>query len=152
MIPFYDTEPKSSFFSKYHPWLVEMGYPRLDVNEYEDGSWEIIECLDGGYVPSVAKYNTVLLNIIHREPTYYTIQSLVRALDITRQEYWDHELEKSKAVEDEALYVERARTQLVSDTMKHIVGNEGLKERIARRGVSALDLRDLARHIPRSRF
>lgn len=152
MIPIYTTEPKSAFFSRYHPWLVEMGYPRLDVNEYEDGSWEIIEVLNGGYVPSETQYNTVLLNITHREPTYYTIKNLVTALDITRQEYWDHEMARSKAVEDEAVSVERQREQLMSDTMKHIVGNEGLKERIARRGVSALDLRDIARYIPRSRF
>lgn len=143
---------KSAFFSDYHPWFVEMGYPRLDLCTYEDGSWGIIELQNGGLIPSEAVFLDVLTGIKNLEPNYSTIQRLVHSLDVYRDEYLDHELKKSKLVEEEWDYVNRRRTDLINKTAEVFAKNDHLKERIAKRGAKALDLIDMSRYVPRYRF
>ncbi len=143
---------KSSFFSDYHPWFCEMGYPRVDLVMYEDGSWGLIELQDGGLIPSEAKFIDILAGIKNLEPNFSTLRRLVHSLDIYRGEYLDHELKKSQAAEDEWAYVMRRRNDLVNKTAEVFAKNDHLKERIARRGAKALDLIDLSRYVPRYRF
>lgn len=140
---------RSSFFSDYHPWFVHMGFPSLDLVTYNDGSWAIIELQDGGYVPSEAKFKVVLGFMENLEPTYSTIKKLVDSIDVCKEAFWERERLKTERVEKEWEESEKKKEELATRATHLVTHNPELMERIARKGLSMIQLKEIRKYIPR---
>jgi hypothetical protein len=136
--------------SRYHKWFVDLGYPQLDINEYPDGEWEIIEYLNAPIIPSLTRWNAILSGIRHVEPSFSFCRNYVRLLDTRQRYYWDMEELKSREAEMAAEDMERHAEDLVERASYAVAHNPWLMERIAQNGLSELRLSKIAKHIPRS--
>lgn len=140
----------SSFCSRYYPWFVDLGYPRLDVIEFADGEWGIIQMESMPIVPSLTKWRMVLQGIRHVEVSYGFIKKYIEQIDIQRKAFWDREEAKSRAAHEEAEKAENAAIERAEKAYGAIRQNPALMERIARNGMQEMDLRRIARHVPKS--
>lgn len=140
---------RSSFFSDYHPWLVHMGYPSLDVVTYSDGSWAIIELQDGGLIPAEAKFKVVLGFMENLEPSYSTIKRLVSSIDVCKEAFWEREKQKTEKVEQEWEAAEKKKEELADKATEYITRNPELMERIAKKGLSMIQLKEISKYVPR---
>lgn len=143
---------RSSFFSQYHPWLVHMGYPTLDIVTYEDGSWAIIELQDGGYIPSEAKFKVIMGFMENLEPSYSTIKKLVSSIDVCKDAFWERERLKTQRVEDEWEAAEAKKMELADQATALMTGNPDLMERVAKKGLSMLQLKEISKFVPRHKL
>ena len=138
-------------FSGYHKWFVEMGYSELDIVEYDDGEWCIIQFMNSTVIPSLCKWQVVLGPMRNVEPTYSICWQFANRLDMHKRFFWDVEdmnqkqhlmdaLEKDRHVEDLA---ERA-SFIVSHTPT-------VMERIAKTGnLQHMMMENLACHVPKN--
>lgn len=133
--------------SKYHIWFIEMGYPLLDVLEYEDGEWAIIQYLRTPVVPSLTKFQHVLKGIRNTAITTGFIQKYVEQLDPGKQAFWDRESKKTQGVWDEAARVERHAEETADQLTKNFMANPDLMARVAKNGFGELDPQKIMRHI-----
>lgn len=140
----------SSMYSKYHKWFVELGYPQLDINEYEDGEWSIIEFLNSPVVPALCRWNVILGGMRNIIPSYSFCEKYVQMLDTQKRYYWDMEELKTRQAEMSADDVERHGEDLAARAHHIATHNPLLMERIARNGMQELELKNIAKHIPRS--
>jgi hypothetical protein len=139
----------SYFCSRYYPWFLDLGYPRLDVIEYTDGEWGIIQMESGPIIPAETKWRLVLQGIRNVEISWSFIRKYVHMIDNQRREYWDREAARSRAVEAEYEAKEDAAVDRAERVFQAIKRNDGLMNRIARNGLSEMDPRRLARHVPK---
>ncbi len=137
-------------YSKYHKWFVELGYPQLDIVEYEDGEWSIIEYLRSPVIPAQTQWNCILSGMRNIIPSYSFCEKYVQMLDTQKRYYWDMEELKSKKAEMSAEDVEKHGEELAERAHFVATHNPFLMERIAKNGMQELDLRNIAKHIPRS--
>lgn len=128
----------SAFTSEYYPMFVELGYPQLDIKRWEDGEWAILEMDNAPVVPSLTRWKYILTGLRHIEITSAFLARYVRQIDPRFPEFWEREAAKSKAIEDEQAWAERAREDVAMKTAKELLKNEALKERVARYGVREL--------------
>lgn len=135
--------------SKYHPWFQSWGYERLDIHEYDDGEWAIVEWETMPIVPSLCRWKVILQGLRHIEITPDFVLKQVKAMDLRRHEIWEREAAKSRAVELEQASLARHKQDVASRAAKAIMGNDALVQRIAQNGMQeAVDIRRLSRHVP----
>lgn len=149
---YYSWAYPSSMVSKYYCWFVRMGYPQLDIVEFEDGSWEICQYLNGPYIPCQTEVQTVLGPIENTIPTFGFCQNYVKQLDMHRKEFWDREEAATRAVEEEWEAKERHAEDHVERATQAITRNPGLMNRIAKKGLQEMDLTRIARHVPQHEY
>lgn len=142
----------SYFCTKYRPWFVELGYPMLDVQQWPDGEWAIIEFLNQPLIPSLTKWHYVLTGLRNIEITYPFLQKYLYALDLHRDGVWDREEKKSQHVEFEHERQVNFQVDVADRAYRAVKRNEGLMERIARNGLKELAARSIFKNIPRYRF
>lgn len=140
----------SAMCSRYHKTFCSLGYPQLDVVEYDDGSWAIIQYLNTPLIPSMTRWQHVLQDIRHQEKTESFFKHWAERLDPTLKQYRELEWEKSKKVIKEREDQDRFKQDLVDRGTKAVTKNEGLMERIAKNGVQEMSLKRILKHIPRS--
>lgn len=135
-------------FSEYHKWFVEMGYPELDIVEYDDGSWDIIQFLGSTVIPSEARWQVVLGNIKNRIPTFGFCKHWVDRLDMQKKAFWDLEdLNQKKHLMDQERLDKHVED--LAERMSFIVTHTPtLMERIAKNGIGEMLLHKMARHVP----
>ncbi len=143
---------RSSFFSEYHPWFIHMGFPQLDLATYEDGSWAIIELQDGGYIPSETKFKVIMGFMENLEPSYSTIKKLVDSIDVCKEAFWERERNRTQIVEDEWAAAEKKKEELADEATKFMTGNPDLMERVAKKGLSMLQLKEISKFVPRHKL
>jgi hypothetical protein len=141
-----------SFVSKWYPIFCRLGYPQLDVVQYEDGEWAIIEYDNAPIIPSMTRFHHVLKGLRHIEITEGFIKRWVEQLDPRKRFLWEREQKRTEEMELEKEAQEKHTEQLATDTVKVISKNEDLKERIAKYGIGELDLERIARHIPQQQL
>jgi hypothetical protein len=134
--------------SKYHPWFVEMGYPQLDINEYPDGEWEIIEYQNAPIIPSLTRYKAILSGLRNIEPTKGFVAKYIAQIDPQRKAFWDRERARTKLAEHEAELKEKHADELSTRATKAIMANPDLMDRIARNGLQEMDLDKIRQHVP----
>ena len=142
----------SSFVSRYHHWFRELGYPQLDIVEYEDGSWDIIEMLNAPVIPSLTRYNVVLGNMKHIIPSRGFVEKYCKKIDNTQKAFWDEEERKSAAAEDEAIKKEVRAEEIAEKCAQAVTRNPGLMERIAKNGMQEMNLGAIAKNISRQQM
>jgi hypothetical protein len=138
-----------SFWSKYHDWFVEMGYPQLDIQKYEDGEWAIIETLNRPVVPSMTRFKVILQGMKNVEISRGFIEKYVKQIDPLRKEFWDRERRATQQAEDAVEIRERHAEDSAERAAAAIVGNDALMERITRNGLSEMNLDKIAKHVPK---
>ena len=136
-------------FSRYHKWFVELGYPQLDIEEYEDGEWAIIEYLGQTVVPSEVRWNVILSGLRHIEPSFSFVKNYIDTEVGLRKLFEIHkDIETTKIAMDKEK--EDRRVQDLADRATALVKrNEAMYNRVAKNGLHELNLHELAKHIPR---
>lgn len=146
------TEPYSSFVSEYHPMFIELGYPQLDIIRYWDGEWSIIEMENAPLIPSMTKWRHVFSGFKNIEPTQGFIKKMIDMIDLQKAEAWalhekatEESLKKSKELDSK-------RTELASGIATAVSKNENLSERVLQNGLEEINLKNLIKHIPQSKW
>jgi hypothetical protein len=134
--------------SKYHKWFREMGYERLDIVTYPDGEWAIIEFEKVPVVPCIARWKVVLSGLRHIEITKGFVKKYLSKIDNTRQEFWDIERAKTRAVFAEQDAKERAGKDRAELAYQALRRNPNVMERIAKNGLHEMNLDRIVKHIP----
>lgn len=127
-----------------------MGYPELDVLKYEDGEWWIIQFYNSPVIPSLTKWQTVLGPMRNVDLSYGFCHRWALALDAHRKEYLAKEFAKSQEADDEWEATERHAEDSAQRAATAIIRNPGLMERISRNGLKEMDLRSIAKYVPKS--
>ena len=140
----------SSVVSKYFCWFVLMGYPECDIYEEDDGTWFIIQFLNAPIIPHLTRWQMVLGPMRNVEKSYAFCEKYLRECDMNKRAFWDREEAKTKAVNDEHEALDRHKEEFVNHAYKAITKNEGLVQRIAKNGISEIDLTTLAKRVPKS--
>ena len=147
---YYSWAYPSSMVSKYYCWFVLMGHKELDINVYDDGSWDIIQYYNSPIIPSLTKWQTVLGNMKNIEISLGFCEKWIKQCDMHRKEFWRREEEKTRQVEEEHKKLQEHKMDSVRRAHQAITKNEGLMNRIAKNGLQEMDLSRIARHIPKS--
>ena len=136
-------------FSRYHQWFVELGYPELDIVEYDDGEWAIIQFINSTVIPSQCQWQTVLGPMRNIEPTYSICHHWVNRLDITKKLFWDLEdLNRDRHLM-EADRLDRHVEDLAERASFIVSHTPTLLDRIAKTGdMGEALLHKLACHVP----
>ena len=143
---------RSSFWSPYHKWFVELGYPDCDIIEYDDGEWAIIQTYNSPVIPHLCRWNYVLKGIRHVIPTFGIVERFMHQHDPMRREYWEFQNAQSAAVEREHDFVTRTRAEYADKRAELCLRNPSLMDRVGRNGLQELSMRNISRHIPNSAF
>jgi len=138
--------------SGFHQWFVDLGYPQLDILEYHDGEWAIIEYHNAPIIPSMTRWQLVLQGLRNVEPTIGFVEKYIKQIDPQRKAFWDRERAKTKAVYDEAERVEKHAEDSAEIAHKAITRNPDLMERIAKKGLMEMDVDKIGQHVPRSKL
>lgn len=130
-------------------WRVcrDLGYPELDVRQYADGEWSIIQYLQTPLIPSLTRWQPVLIGIRNVEISATFIKKKADELNLERGHVWDGvRREEARALAevqaDETRAQERAQMKL--DIVKRA---PDLYARVMRNGVKELELDRLIQHI-----
>jgi hypothetical protein len=105
----------SSFVGPHYKMMCDLGYPQLDIKQWDDGEWAILEMLNAPLVPSLTRFTYVLKKIRHTEIREGTVKRLVRSIDPAFPEFWVREAEKSISMEMEKDAAERHTEEMVSE-------------------------------------
>jgi len=133
--------------SDHHRLFVEAGYPLHDAVQFADGEWAIREFHKPPTVPALTPWTWTLKGIRHQEISLGFIQKQLRALDPTRLEFWEAQVQATLASEADYINRELFVEDAVERTFQRLKRNESLWERIARHGPGELDLRTLAARV-----
>jgi len=135
-------------WSKWHHWFVDMGYPLLDINRYQDGEWGIIQWLKYPVIPAFTECRSVLSGLKNVDITRGFVEKFTKSLDVQRGEFWANQEARSKAVEDEHARGERHAEEITDAATGAIMNNPDLCERIMENGLEEIHPLKIAKHIP----
>ena len=136
-----------AFWSKYHDWFVELGYPQLDIVKYDDGEWAIIETQNAPIVPSQTKFKVILRGMKNVDITRGFVEKYIKQIDPLRKAFWERERRASQAAEDAVEAREKHVEDFAEKASQAVLGNDALMERISRNGLSEMNLDKIAKHI-----
>jgi hypothetical protein len=138
--------------SPYYIWFKELGYEQLDIREFDDGEWAIIEYYNSPVIPSLTRWNYVLQGLRNILITPGFITKYVKQLDLRQNEYWDQCEAKTKAMETEKDRLEAHAQDTAERAKNAIIQNPELVERIAKKGMNEISLSNIVKHIPRNKL
>lgn len=141
------THVNSPFVSKHYPIFCELGYPQLDVVEFKDGEWAIIEMINSPVVPSLTKWHYVLKGLRNIEVNPSFLRKYVHKIDLTMKEFWANEDAKEANLDYEHAAKEKHAEEYATRAAKAISKNEALLERIAKNGLAEMNLGKIANNI-----
>lgn len=142
----------SYFPSKWHIWFRELGYEELDIMEYEDGEWAIIQYLRSPVIPAETQWKPVLFGLRNIEISWSFIKRYTEQLDIQKRAYWA-ELERQEAEIDREFETnEKNALDRAERAAKLVTRNADAMERMAANGPKELDVRMIRRNIPDYKF
>lgn len=139
-------------WSPYHKWFVEMGYPQLDITQYEDGEWAIIEWQNRPIMPATTQFHHILKGMRNVLITRGFVEKYVKQIDTQKKEFWDREEAASQAVEDEFEETQNKADDLATAATKAVTGNPDLMERIVKKGISEMDIFNVRKNVPNHHF
>ncbi len=136
--------------SKYHKWFRELGYPQLDINQYSDGSWDIIEYYNSPVIPCLTKYRTILGNMKNIEISFGFCKKYIEEIDLQKKAIWEREERKTSRMEQEKKSLDDHRQEYADKAFEAVRKNPDLMDRIAKNGLEEMNLGNIAQHIPYS--
>jgi hypothetical protein len=136
----------------YNLVFKEMGYPELDLKEWDDGEFAIIQYHQRPIIPCLTRWSYVLTGLRNVERSYGFFRKWTEQLDLEKRFIWAEEERKQEELRKTIEYEDR-RSELKTElAFKAIRQNPDLMERIAEKGLDQLQLRQISRHIPNHRF
>jgi hypothetical protein len=141
-----------AFWSKYHDWFVELGYPQLDIQVYEDGEWSIIETMNAPIMPSLSKFKVILRGMKNVIISRGFVEKYIKQIDPQRKEFWERERLATKAAEDAVEIREKHSEEFAAKASEAVLGNDALMERIAEKGIEEMDLTKIRENIPNNKL
>lgn len=137
----------SPMVSRHYIIFCELGYPQLDINEWDDGEWAILQYWNAPLIPTMTKFNHVLTGLKNIEKSRSFIKEYIEIIDTTRHAFWHIEEEKTKAVEDETERKEQYIEQTAERKMEILRRCPTLMERIHKFGLKEIGFDSLWNHI-----
>ncbi len=134
---------------QWHSWCVELGYPNLDIQQWADGEWAIIELYNSPVLPSQTRWNFVLQGLRNIEISPGFVTKYAQQLDLHRQEVWDALDAKEKAQDEEKASLDRHAEDTAEKAKNIIMQTPTLVERIAKGGMSEINFKNIVKNIPR---
>ncbi len=139
--PAYYADYPSKMCSKYYCWTKDMGYPELDVRQFPDGSWQLIQYLNTPIIPSLTRFQPVLMGIRNVEISPSFIKHHADRLNLEKGAVWAEQKKSEQKAMDDVAYEERRAIDFSENMMKGLKRSPALLERIRRNGLKELDLR-----------
>ncbi len=133
----------------WYQWCCELGYPNIDIQQWPDGEWAIIEFYNAPIVPGSTRWNFVLHGLRNVEITPGFVTRYVHQLDLQRQEVWAKYEAKDKAQDEEKAALDRHAEDTAERAKNIIMQTPTLVDRIAEKGLKEMDLGKIVKHIPR---
>jgi hypothetical protein len=133
----------------WYSWMVELGYPNLDIQKWNDGEWAIIEFYQAPIIPAETRWNFVLQGLKNILITPGFVERYVHGLDLHRKEVWQALDAKEKDQDEEKARLDKHAEDTAERAKNVIMGNEALMERIVKKGLKEMDLDKIAKNIPR---
>lgn len=133
----------------WYSWCVELGYPNLDVQQWPDGEWAIIEFYNAPINPGLTRWNYMLQGMKNIEISGGFLERYTAQLDLRKQQAWDALDAKEKEQDEEKARLDRHAEDSAERAKNIIMQNPDLVERIAKNGLQEIGLQKIARHIPR---
>lgn len=137
---------------RWYAWCVELGYPNIDIQQWKDHEWAIIEFYNSPTIPSQTRWNFVLHGMRNIEVSAGFVTKYIHQLDLHKKEVWDALDAKEKAQDEEKARI-AAHAEDTAERAKNIImQTPSLVERIAKHGIKEIDLDKVLDHIPRSQL
>jgi hypothetical protein len=128
----------SPFVSRHYKMFCDLGYPQLDIFEWNDGEWAIGQYWNAPLVPSMTKFNYILTGLRNVEKSTSFVREYVDILDVTRHAYWHIEEEKSIAAEEQQDKKEKYIEDSAERKMQILRRSPHLMERIMKFGLKEM--------------
>ncbi len=136
----------------WYDWCVQLGYPNVDVQQWWDGEWAIIEFYNAPFMPASTRWNYILQGMRNVEITPGFIAHHLKRLDLHQKQVWDDLDAKEKAQDEEKARVDQHAEDTAERAKNIIMQTPSLVERIVKNGTKEMDLKKIAKHIPRQKF
>jgi hypothetical protein len=136
----------------YYSWCVELGYPNVDVQQWPDNEWALIEFYNAPIIPSLTRWNWVLHGMRNIEISRGFLTKYIRQLDLHKKETWDALDAKEKAQDEEKARLDAHAEDTAERAKNIIMQTPTLVERIAKKGIKEIDLDKIVDHIPRAQL
>ncbi len=134
--------------SPYYCWFTELGYWNLDIREWDDGEWAIVEYYNIPNIPSMTRWNYVLKGLKNISITPAFVERWVNQLDLRKRAVWDAMEAKDKLQDEEKARLD-AHAQDTAERAKNIImQTPSLVDRIAKNGLQEMNLEKILEHIP----
>ncbi len=133
----------------WYSWCCELGYPNIDVQQWDDGEFAIIEFYQAPIIPSMTRWNYVLQGMRNILITPGFLSRYVKSLDLQRREIWDKYEAKDKAQDAEKTRIDQHAQDTAERAKNVIMQNPDLVERIAEKGLQEINMDKIVKHIPR---
>lgn len=136
----------------WYSWCCELGYPNVDVQQWPDGEWCLIEFYNAPIMPATTRWNYILHGMRNIEISTGFLTKYVQQLDLHKKAAWDALDEKEKAQDEEKAALDRHAEDTAEKAKNIIMQTPSLIERIAKNGLKEMDLDKIAKHIPNNQF
>lgn len=136
----------------WYQWCCELGYPNIDVQQWPDGEWCLIEFYNAPVIPGNTRWNFVLQGLRNIEITPGFIAHYTASLDLQKQAVWADLDAKEKAQDEEKERLDQHAQDTAERAKNIILQTPSLVERIAENGLKEMDLDKIVKHIPRHQF
>lgn len=134
--------------SPYYVWFCELGYWNLDIREWDDGEWALVEYYHTPTVPSMTRWNYVLQGMRNIIPSPGFVTKYVSALDLRKKEVWDALDARDRAQDDEKARIDTHAQDTAERAKNVIMQTPTLVERIGKNGLQEMNLDKIVKHIP----
>lgn len=133
----------------WYTWCCELGYENLDVQQWADGEWCLIEFYNAPIIPGNTRWNYVLKDIRNVEITPGFLESYADKLNVQKRQAWADLDAKEKAQDEEKAKLDAHAEDTAERAKNIIMQTPSLVERIAENGLKEMDLDRIVKHIPR---
>jgi hypothetical protein len=127
--------------------FCDLGYPQLDIAEWDDGEWAILQMWNAPLIPSMTKFNYVLTGLKNVEKSPSFVRQYVEIIDITRRAFWELQDEKSEAAEKEMEKKEQYMEDSTNRKLEIIKRTPVLMDRIQKFGMNAIGFESMWKHL-----
>lgn len=142
----------SYMVSPYNAWFRELGYPELDIQEYDDGEFAIIQYHRSPVVPALTPWSHVLTKLRHIEKSLDFCKRYSSQLDLEKRHVWDEQDKLERRAREDMRTEDEYAEDWANRAFKVIKGNPALYERIAKNGLKEMGLRRISRNIANHHF
>ncbi len=152
LTPGYDRSMPSTMVSPWWRVCAALGYPELDVVQYPDGEWALIQYYNTPIIPSLTRWNFVLKGIRNTEITPEFIKKYADQLNLEKHTIWEEQEKCERLAKEDVAREERRSEDWATAMLDGVKRNPDLMNRIAKNGLKELDPRKILNHVPRHKL